>query len=72
MAVETLVLCFTSSLSLGIFPSRSGRLFVFDKVVKPRNGAVLEDDSSIEVVDLPAVNGGVDGGSSLIRGNSQL
>ncbi|XP_022766790.1 uncharacterized protein LOC111311568 [Durio zibethinus] len=42
----------------GNFSIKKSESSVFDKVVKPRNSAVLEDDSSVEVVDSPPLNGG--------------
>ncbi|OMO63074.1 hypothetical protein CCACVL1_22498 [Corchorus capsularis] len=42
----------------GDFSIKKSQSSVFDKVVKPRNGVVMEEDSSIEVVDSPVVNGG--------------
>ncbi|MBA0587333.1 hypothetical protein Gorai_000465 [Gossypium raimondii] len=41
----------------GDFSIKKSQSSLFDKAVKPRNGVVLEDDSSIEVADMPAVNG---------------
>ncbi|XWS43225.1 hypothetical protein CRYUN_Cryun16bG0084400 [Craigia yunnanensis] len=42
----------------GDFSIKKSQSSAFDKVVNPKNGAVLDVDSSIEVVDSPAVNGG--------------
>ncbi|KAE8668457.1 hypothetical protein F3Y22_tig00112319pilonHSYRG00097 [Hibiscus syriacus] len=41
----------------GDFSIKKSQSSVFDKAVKPSNGRVLEDDSSIEVMDCPAVKG---------------
>ncbi|XVE75710.1 hypothetical protein DITRI_Ditri12bG0114500 [Diplodiscus trichospermus] len=41
----------------GDFSIKKSQSSVFGKVVKPRNGAVLQDDSSIEVVGSPADSG---------------
>ncbi|KAK5835977.1 uncharacterized protein LOC108457918 [Gossypium arboreum] len=41
----------------GDFSIKKSQSSLFDKAVKPRNGVVLEDASSIEVMDMPAVNG---------------
>ncbi|XWS59241.1 hypothetical protein CRYUN_Cryun08bG0104500 [Craigia yunnanensis] len=45
----------------GDFSIKKSQSSVFDKVVNPRNVAVLDVDSSIEVVDSPAVKGGYAG-----------
>ncbi|WRX25406.1 hypothetical protein QQP08_017893 [Theobroma cacao] len=45
----------------GDFSIKKSQSSVFDRAVKPRSGVVLEDDSSIEAVDTPAVNGGAGG-----------
>ncbi|XVF56019.1 hypothetical protein PTKIN_Ptkin06aG0083000 [Pterospermum kingtungense] len=42
----------------GDFSIKKSQSSNFDKVVKPWNGAVLDADSSIEMVDSPALNGG--------------
>lgn len=42
----------------GDFSIKKSQSSVFDKVVKPSNGAVSDVDSSIEMVESPAVNGG--------------
>ncbi|XVE61247.1 hypothetical protein DITRI_Ditri06bG0024400 [Diplodiscus trichospermus] len=42
----------------GDFSIKKSQSSVFDKVVKPMNGAVSDVDSSIEVVDSPPINGG--------------
>ncbi|XP_022746535.1 uncharacterized protein LOC111296474 [Durio zibethinus] len=42
----------------GDFSIKKSQSSVFDKVVKPKTGAVLDVDSSIDVVDSPAFNGG--------------
>ncbi|GMJ02303.1 hypothetical protein like AT3G57990 [Hibiscus trionum] len=45
----------------GDFSIKKSQSSVFDKALKPTNGAVLDVDSSIEMVDSPEINGGCAG-----------